>query len=183
MIALDSSEPAVSEEQSTATKIRCDITDPQQLEKVFRDYEIGCGGSSRGDSADRSSTRPGPCHKSERRWKCKPAGIGPAVRRRSFRLWQFVKYLRNLLSRSCRFRNRSGCTGGRLRRSETLCGATGPGSYRLRAVQFVSLRIGRVVGPGAHSTTSAWRSAIFELLQTRRLPISRFRMSGPREFC
>jgi nucleoside-diphosphate-sugar epimerase len=32
-------------------------------------------------------------------------------------------------------------------------------------MEFVSLRIGRVVGPGAHSTTSAWRSQIFELLQ------------------
>jgi nucleoside-diphosphate-sugar epimerase len=31
-------------------------------------------------------------------------------------------------------------------------------------LEFVSLRIGRVVGPGARSTTSAWRSDIFELL-------------------
>ena len=30
--------------------------------------------------------------------------------------------------------------------------------------EFVSLRIGRVVGPGARSTTSAWRNEIFELL-------------------
>ncbi|HTT22017.1 MAG TPA: NAD(P)-dependent oxidoreductase [Candidatus Sulfotelmatobacter sp.] len=30
--------------------------------------------------------------------------------------------------------------------------------------EFVSLRIGRVVGPGARSTTSAWRSEIFESL-------------------
>ena len=50
-------------------------------------------------------------------------------------------------------------------------------------LQFVSLRIGRIVGPGARSATSAWRSAIFELLQTRRPAISRFRMLGPREFC
>lgn len=35
-------------------------------------------------------------------------------------------------------------------------------------IEFVSLRIGRVVGPGAHSTTSAWRSDIFELLQADR---------------
>lgn len=33
-------------------------------------------------------------------------------------------------------------------------------------LEFVSLRIGRVVGPGARSTTSAWRSQIFELLHT-----------------
>jgi nucleoside-diphosphate-sugar epimerase len=35
-------------------------------------------------------------------------------------------------------------------------------------VQFVSLRIGRVVGPGAHSVTSAWRSQIFEFLDSRQ---------------
>ena len=38
----------------------------------------------------------------------------------------------------------------------------------LPGMDFVSLRLGRVVGPGAHSTTSAWRSEIFELLQTDR---------------
>jgi len=32
-------------------------------------------------------------------------------------------------------------------------------------VEFASLRIGRVVGPGARSTTSAWRSEIFEKLR------------------
>jgi nucleoside-diphosphate-sugar epimerase len=38
--------------------------------------------------------------------------------------------------------------------------------YReLYGIEFVSLRIGRVVGPGARSATSAWRSEIFELLQ------------------
>lgn len=40
-------------------------------------------------------------------------------------------------------------------------------AYRGRVgTAFVSLRIGRVVGPGAHSTSSAWRSHIFELLGT-----------------
>ncbi|HKF02561.1 MAG TPA: NAD(P)-dependent oxidoreductase [Candidatus Sulfotelmatobacter sp.] len=33
-------------------------------------------------------------------------------------------------------------------------------------LEFVSLRIGRVVGPGARSVSSAWRSEIFELLKT-----------------
>lgn len=38
--------------------------------------------------------------------------------------------------------------------------------YReLHGIEFVSLRIGRVVGPGARSRTSAWRSEIFELLE------------------
>jgi len=33
-------------------------------------------------------------------------------------------------------------------------------------IEFVTLRIGRVVGPGAKSTSSAWRSEIFEFLQS-----------------
>jgi len=37
---------------------------------------------------------------------------------------------------------------------------------RCYGLQFASLRIGRVVGPGARSATSAWRSQIFELLHT-----------------
>ena len=35
-------------------------------------------------------------------------------------------------------------------------------------LEFVSLRIGRVVGPAAQSASSAWRSQIFELLQSDR---------------
>ena len=39
-------------------------------------------------------------------------------------------------------------------------------AYRRACVlEFASLRIGRVVGPGARSTTSAWRSEIFEGLR------------------
>src|SRR5215831_12564964 len=39
-------------------------------------------------------------------------------------------------------------------------------AYReCRDLEFVSLRIGRVVGPGAQSVSSAWRSEIFELLK------------------
>ncbi len=34
-------------------------------------------------------------------------------------------------------------------------------------LEFVSLRIGRVVGPGAQSASSAWRSQIFDLLAAR----------------
>ena len=38
-------------------------------------------------------------------------------------------------------------------------------AYRERfGLEFVSLRIGRVVGPGARSATSAWRSELFEFL-------------------
>ena len=39
-------------------------------------------------------------------------------------------------------------------------------AYRhTHGLEFVSLRIGRVVGPGARSTTSGWRSEIFECLE------------------
>ena len=39
-------------------------------------------------------------------------------------------------------------------------------AYReCHGLDFVSLRIGRVVGPGANSISSAWRSEIFELLK------------------
>jgi UDP-glucose 4-epimerase len=34
-----------------------------------------------------------------------------------------------------------------------------------RGLEFVSLRIGRVIGSGARSTTSAWRSELFEFLR------------------
>jgi len=40
-------------------------------------------------------------------------------------------------------------------------------AYRqTHGLEFVSLRIGRVVGPGAQSVTSAWRSQIFEFLRS-----------------
>jgi nucleoside-diphosphate-sugar epimerase len=38
---------------------------------------------------------------------------------------------------------------------------------RSGGLEFASLRIGRAVGPGARSVSSAWRSQIFELLATR----------------
>lgn len=45
-------------------------------------------------------------------------------------------------------------------------------AYRLaHGLEFVSLRIGRVVGPGARSTTSAWRSEIFECMDGRSAEI------------
>jgi nucleoside-diphosphate-sugar epimerase len=40
--------------------------------------------------------------------------------------------------------------------------------YRRTGLDFVSLRIGRVVGCGARSATSAWRSEIFELLDAKQ---------------
>ena len=57
-------------------------------------------------------------------------------------------------------------------------------AYRqAHGLEFVSLRIGRVVGPGARSATSVWRSEIFECLGKgvrRRL---KFRMRIRRGSC
>jgi UDP-glucose 4-epimerase len=40
-------------------------------------------------------------------------------------------------------------------------------AYRQYGLEFISLRIGRVVGGGARSASSAWRSQIFELLASK----------------
>ena len=54
-------------------------------------------------------------------------------------------------------------------------------SYRERyGIDFVSLRIGRVVGAGSNSVSSAWRSEIFELLRTDK-PAEIFVPYGPSE--
>ena len=48
-----------------------------------------------------------------------------------------------------------------------LCGEQAGGVYRDRfGTSFVSLRIGRVVGPGAVSATSPWRAEIFDKLRS-----------------
>ncbi len=47
----------------------------------------------------------------------------------------------------------------------------GVGYEKTHGLEFVSLRIGRVVGPGAKSTTSAWRSEIFECVDGRSAEI------------
>src|SRR5579864_4227472 len=40
-------------------------------------------------------------------------------------------------------------------------------AYRQHGLEFISLRTGRVVGSGARSSSSAWRSQIFELLASQ----------------
>ena len=42
------------------------------------------------------------------------------------------------------------------------------GHQDIHGLEFVSLRIGRVIGPGARSVTSSWRSEIFEFLETKK---------------
>src|SRR6202011_3572266 len=57
--------------------------------------------------------------------------------------------------------------GRSLRCSKAIYRATGEAYRQQHALDFVSLRIGRVVGPGAQSKSSAWRSEIFEYLGTQ----------------
>ena len=184
VIALDSSEPAVSEEQSTATKLRCDITDQQQLEKVFRDYEIG-------SVVHLAAILPTAAQRDPvRATRVNVVGsVNLLELARQFGVARFVFGSSLSIYGSC---SPDHVVSEADRAApEDLYGAAklyveqlGQALTDSGALQFVSLRIGRIVGPGARSTTSAWRSAIFELLQTRQSCQSHAsRMSVPSEFC
>lgn len=168
VIALDSREPAVSEEQSTVTKLRCDITDQQQIEKVFRDYEIGSVvhlAAILPTAAQRD-----PVHATRVNVV---ASVNLLQLARQFGVARFVFGSSLSIYGSC---SPDHVVSEADRAApEDVYGAAklyveqlGKALADSGLVQFVSLRIGRLVGPGSHSTTSAWRSAIFELLETRR---------------
>jgi UDP-glucose 4-epimerase len=167
VIALDSSEPERVDPTSGVTKVRCDITDQLQMEKVFREYDIGK--------------------------VVHLAAILPTAAQRDPVLVTRVNVVGsvNLLELARQFGVARFVFGSSLSiygscppdyvvsendraAPEDVYGAAklyveqlGQSFVDSGALQFVSLRIGRIVGPGARSTTSAWRSAIFELLQTR----------------
>ena len=168
VIALDSSQPSAFQHQSTVTKVVCDITDQQQIEKVFREHDIG-------KIVHLAAILP-------------TAAQRDPIRATTVNLVGSV----NLLELARQFGVAGFVFGSSLSIygscssdyvvSETDRAAPGDvyGAAKLyveqlgkaftdsEALQFVSLRIGRIVGPGARSTSSAWRSAIFELLQTKR---------------
>jgi nucleoside-diphosphate-sugar epimerase len=166
VVALDSSEPAVSEEQSTATKIRCDITDQQQLEKVFREYEIG-------KIVHLAAILPTAAQRDPvRATRVNVVGsVNLLELARQFGVARFVFGSSLSIYGSCspdyvvseNDRAAPEDVYGAAKLYVERLGQAFTGSGTL---QFVSLRIGRIVGPGARSTTSAWRSAIFDLLQT-----------------
>jgi nucleoside-diphosphate-sugar epimerase len=168
VIALDSSEPAISEEQSGATKILCDITDQQQLEKVFRDYEIDSVvhlAAILPTAAQRDpflATRVNVVGSVNLLELARQFGVARFVFGSSLSIYGscFPDYV---VSENDRAAPEDLYGAAKLYVEQMGQAFTGSG-----LVQFISLRIGRVVGPGAHSTTSAWRSAIFELLKTRR---------------
>jgi len=168
VISLDSIQPAVTKERSTTTKIGCDITNQQQLEKVFRDYEIGT-------IVHLAAILPTAAQRDPvRATRVNVVGsVNLLELARQFGVARFVFGSSLSIYGSCspdHFVSESDRAA-----PEDVYGAAklyveqlGKALTVSGLLQFVSLRIGRVVGPGAHSTTSAWRSAIFELLQTSR---------------
>ena len=99
------------------------------------------------------------------RWQPQPAGNGAAVWRAARCVRKFAERLWNLSGGAGGVGDRSGSAGGSVWRGEALCRTARRSISRIVTVWNSSaLRIGRVVGPGAQSATSAWRSQIFELL-------------------
>jgi nucleoside-diphosphate-sugar epimerase len=166
VISLDSIQPAVTEERSTTTKIRCDITNQQHLEKVFRDYEIGT-------IVHLAAILPTAAQRDPvRATRVNVVGsVNLLELARQFGVARFVFGSSLSIYGSCspdyvvseNDRAAPEDVDGAAKLYVERLGQAFTGSGTL---QFVSLRIGRIVGPGARSTTSAWRSAIFDLLQT-----------------
>jgi UDP-glucuronate 4-epimerase len=164
LIALDSTAPDSHSATETTSNVVCDITNKTDLETVFHSTRIG-----------------GIVHL---------AAILPTAAQRDPIRATHVNIVgsMNLLELARRFRVPrfvfgsslsiyGGCPADRVvseadsTAPEDVYGAAklcveqvGSALATSSGLEFVSLRIGRVVGPGARSTTSAWRSEIFELL-------------------
>ena len=166
VISLDSIQPAVTEERSTTTKIRCDITNQQHLEKVFRDYEIGTIvhlAAILPTAAQRDpvrATRVNVVGSVNLLELARQFGVARFVFGSSLSIYGSCSP-DHFVSESDRAAPEDVYGAAKLYVERLGQAFTGSGT-----LQFVSLRIGRIVGPGARSTTSAWRSAIFDLLQT-----------------
>jgi nucleoside-diphosphate-sugar epimerase len=166
-IALDSSEPAVSEEHFSAMKIRCDITDQQQIEKVFREHEIG-------KVVHLAAILPTAAQRDPvRATRVNVVGsVNLLELARQFGVARFVFGSSLSIYGSCSpdyvvSENDRAAPEDIYGAAKLYVEQLGQALTDSGALQFVSLRIGRIVGPGARSTTSAWRSAIFELLKTK----------------
>jgi nucleoside-diphosphate-sugar epimerase len=166
-IALDSSEAAVSEEHFSAMKIRCDITDQQQIEKVFREHEIG-------KVVHLAAILPTAAQRDPvRATRVNVVGsVNLLELARQFGVARFVFGSSLSIYGSCSpdyvvSENDRAAPEDIYGAAKLYVEQLGQALTDSGALQFVSLRIGRIVGPGARSTTSAWRSAIFELLKTK----------------
>jgi nucleoside-diphosphate-sugar epimerase len=167
VIALDSSEPERADPPSGVTKVRCDITDQQQVEKVFREYEIG-------KVVHLAAILPTVAQRDPvRATRVNVVGSMKLLQlAREFGVARFV--FGSSLSIYGNYSPDYVVSENDRAAPEDIYGAAklyveqlGQTFTNSGALQFVSLRIGRIVGPGARSTTSAWRSGIFELLQTK----------------
>jgi UDP-glucose 4-epimerase len=168
VIAMDLVEPEPSPTRPHITKIRCDISDRLELERVFCEHGIG-------------------------KVVHLAAILPTAAQRDPVRATQVnVDGSLNLIELARQF----GVTRFVFGSSLSIYGSCAPdhvvsedhraapedvyGAAKLyveqlgnafadsHGLEFASLRIGRVVGAGARSKTSAWRSEIFDLLRTDR---------------
>lgn len=167
VIALDSSKPTGEERQSTATKVLCDITDQQQMEKLFREYDIS-------KIVHLAAVLPTAAQRDPvRATRVNVVGsVNLLALARRFAVARFVFGSSLSIYGSC---SPDYVVSEADRAApEDVYGAAklyveqlGQAFTDSRATEFVSLRIGRVIGPGARSNTSAWRSEMFEFLQTQ----------------
>lgn len=167
VIALDSRQHRKLREQSSVTKVLCDIADQQQLERVFREHEIGH--IVHLAAVLPTAAQQDPVHAT----RVNVAGSANLMQlARQFGVVRFVFGSSLSIYGSCSpdhvvsEKDRAApedVYGAAKLYAEQLGGAF----HHSGDLQFVSLRIGRIVGPGARSSTSAWRSAMFELLQAK----------------
>ena len=164
VVSLDVASPSPSENHSAIRQVLCDLTDAIELQRVFEAHPIG-------------------------RIIHLAAVLPTAAQREPLRATHVnIEGSQNLLEMARRFNVRRMVFGSSLSvygtcpadqivsethraAPEDLYGAAklyveqlGKAYHHSQGIEFVSLRIGRVLGPGAHSTSSAWRSQIFEFL-------------------
>lgn len=167
VIALDSSEAERPDRPSGVTKVLCDITDRMELERVFCEQDIG-------RVVHLAAILPTAAQRDPlRATRVNVVGsVNLLALARQFGVARFVFGSSLSIYGSC---SPDHVVSESDRAApEDVYGAAklfveqlGQAFNVSGALQFVSLRIGRIVGPGAYSTTSAWRSAIFELLPTK----------------
>jgi nucleoside-diphosphate-sugar epimerase len=166
VIALDSSEPERSDRPSGATKVLCDVTDRRELERVFCEHDIGTIVHLAAILPTEAQREP---------VRATHVNVGGSLN--LLELARESGVARFVFGSSLSIYGN--CTPDHVvsesdqAAPEDVYGAAklyveqlGNGFADSGGLEFVSLRIGRVVGAGARSKTSAWRSEIFELLQS-----------------
>jgi nucleoside-diphosphate-sugar epimerase len=166
VIALDASEPEPSDRPSGATKVLCDITDRRELERVFCEHDIAKVvhlAAILPTAAQRDPVRAtnvnvaGSLNLLE---QARQSGVARFVFGSSLSIYGTC-VPDHVISETYRAAPEDLYGAAKLyveHMGNAFAVSGGP--------EFVSLRIGRVVGAGARSKTSAWRSEIFELLRT-----------------